>query len=61
MNAVDSEAALLSMQDPVGGPPSFTAITVRHRGTVTFLNMAFERLWEQAQPFEDGCDGGKRA
>lgn len=58
MNAFDSEAALLSMQDPVGGPPSFTAITVRHRGTVTFLNMAFEHLWEQAQPFENADNKG---
>jgi len=52
MNAFDAEAALLSMQDPVGGPPSFTAITIRHRGTVAFLNMAFEHLWEQAKPLD---------
>lgn len=50
MNAFDDEAALLSMQDPVGGPPSFTALTIRHRGTIAFLNMAFEWLWEQGEP-----------
>jgi DNA-binding MarR family transcriptional regulator len=46
----DDEVALLSMQDPVGGPPSFTALSVRHRGTVAFLAMAFERLWEASEP-----------
>jgi len=50
MNAFDNEVVLLSMQDPVGGPPSFTALTIRHRGTVAFLNMAFEHLWEQGEP-----------
>lgn len=53
MNAFDDDAALLSMQDPVGGPPSFTALVIRHRGTVAFLNMAFERLWEQGEPLPD--------
>jgi hypothetical protein len=46
----DDEVALLSMQDPVGGPPSFTALSVRHRGMVAFLAMAFERLWEASEP-----------
>jgi HTH-type transcriptional regulator, sugar sensing transcriptional regulator len=50
MNAFDDAAALLSMQDPVGGPPSFTALAIQHRGTVAFLNMAFEHLWEQGEP-----------
>jgi hypothetical protein len=54
MQAFDDDAALLSMQDPVGGPPSFTALVIRHRGTVAFLNTAFERLWEQSEPFEKG-------
>jgi sugar-specific transcriptional regulator TrmB len=54
MQAFDDSVALLSMQDPVGGPPSFTAIAVRHAGTVAFLNTAFERLWESGEPFEDG-------
>jgi predicted transcriptional regulator len=52
MQAFDEDAALLSMQDPVGGPPSFTALVIRHRGTVAFLNMAFERLWQQSEPFD---------
>jgi len=59
MQAFDDSVALLSMQDPVGGPPSFTAITVRHEGTVAFLNMAFERLWEQSQPYDRKTEAGR--
>lgn len=51
MQAFDDEAALLSLQDPVGGPPSFTAIDIRHKGTVAFLNMAFEQLWQTGEPY----------
>ncbi len=47
----DDEVALLSMQDPVGGPPSFTAIVIRHRGAVALLNLAFEALWAQGAPY----------
>lgn len=50
MNAFDDTAALLSLQDPVGGPPSFTALAIGHRGAVAFLNMAFEHLWQQGEP-----------
>ena len=50
MQAFDDHTALLSMQDPVGGPPSFTVAVIRHPGTVAFLNMAFERLWEGSKP-----------
>ena len=53
MQAFDGEAVLLSMQDPVGGPPAFTALAIRHRGTVALLNMAFERLWETSAPPPD--------
>lgn len=49
MQAFDDEVALLSMQDPVGGPPSFTALAIRHRGTVALLNLAFERLWDEGE------------
>ena len=50
MQAFDDDAVLLSMQDPVGGPPSFTALAIRHRGTVSLLNMAFEQLWAISVP-----------
>jgi HTH-type transcriptional regulator, sugar sensing transcriptional regulator len=53
MQAFDDEVALLSMQDPVGGPPSFTALAVRHRGAVALLNLAFERLWDEGTPYEE--------
>jgi HTH-type transcriptional regulator, sugar sensing transcriptional regulator len=53
MQVFDDEVALLSMQDPVGGPPSFTAVALRHRGAVALLNLAFERLWDEGTPYED--------
>lgn len=53
MQAFDDDTALLSMQDPVGGPPSFTALSIRHRGTVALLNMAFEHLWETSTAFPE--------
>ncbi|MBC8138289.1 MAG: TrmB family transcriptional regulator [Fibrella sp.] len=52
MQAFDDEATMLSLQDPVGGAPSFTAITIRHPGTVAFLNMAFEQLWQTGEPYD---------
>ncbi len=51
MQAFDDESALLSLQDPVGGAPSFTAIAIHHPGTVAFLNMAFEQLWQTGEPY----------
>ncbi len=53
MQAFDDEVALLSMQDPVGGTPSFTALAIRHRGAVALLNLAFERLWDEGSPYEN--------
>jgi HTH-type transcriptional regulator, sugar sensing transcriptional regulator len=50
MQAFDDEAVLVSMQDPAGGQPSFTAVTVHNRGLTAMLNLAFEGLWAQAQP-----------
>jgi hypothetical protein len=51
LQAFDDEVALLSMQDPVGGPPSFTAVAIRHRGAVALLNLAFESLWTEGAPY----------
>lgn len=53
MQAFDDNVVLLSMQDPVGGPPSFTAITIRHHGMVAMMNLAFEQLWEKSEPFQE--------
>lgn len=60
MQAFDDEAALVSLQDPVGGPPSFTAVVVLHRGMVAFLNTAFEALWESSMPFTGSAKGEKK-
>lgn len=53
MQAFDDNVVLVSFQDPVGGPPSFTAIAIRHRGMVTMMNLAFEQLWEKSEPFTE--------
>ena len=56
MQSFDDEVVLVSMQDPAGGPPSFTAVAIRNRGAVAMLNLAFEQLWSQARPFRDFRD-----
>jgi hypothetical protein len=53
LQAFDDEVALLSMQDPAGGPPSFTAVVIHNRGVVSMLNLAFEHLWAAAKPFTE--------
>ncbi len=53
MQAFDDDTVLVSMQDPVGGPPSFTALAIRHRGMVTMMNLAFEQLWSKSEPFTE--------
>ena len=53
MQAFDDEVALLSMQDPAGGPPSFTAVVIRNRGVVAMLGLAFEQLWAGAEPYRE--------
>ncbi|MET0390678.1 MAG: helix-turn-helix domain-containing protein [Polyangiales bacterium] len=53
MQSFDDEVAMLSMVDPVGGPPTFTALAIRHRGAVALLNLAFERLWDAGVPYGD--------
>lgn len=49
MQLFDDELAFISMQDPAGGPPSFTAIAVRNRGVVAMLQLGFETLWAQSR------------
>jgi hypothetical protein len=50
MQAFDDEVVMISMQDPAGGQPSFTAVAVHNRGLVAMLNLAFEHLWAGAKP-----------
>jgi hypothetical protein len=52
MQTFDDEVVLLSMQDPAGGPPSFTAVAIHNRGVVAMLNLAFEGIWADARLFE---------
>jgi sugar-specific transcriptional regulator TrmB len=54
MHAFDGKRALLSLQDPVGGMPSFTAILTHHAGMTEALNITFATLWETAKPFTIG-------
>lgn len=53
MQAFDDEVVLISMQDPVGGQPSFTAVAIHNRGVVAMLNLAFEHLWGTAELFKE--------
>lgn len=53
MQAFDDDVVLSSLQDPVGGPPSFTAIVIRHRGMVAMMNLAFEQLWSKSEPLTE--------
>jgi sugar-specific transcriptional regulator TrmB len=49
-NLYDSRAALLSLQNPVTGTPSFTALCVTHPGFAQALALAFEGLWARGEP-----------
>ena len=51
MQAFDEEVVLISMQDPTGGPPNFTAVVIHNRGAVAMFNLAFEHLWANAGKF----------
>jgi hypothetical protein len=59
MQSFDDEVVLVSMQDPAGGQPSFTAVAIHNRGAVAMLNLAFEYLWSQAQEFETQAESKK--
>lgn len=52
MHAFDGSTALLSLQDPVGGRPSFTAIITHHAGMVEALKITFAALWTNARRYE---------
>ncbi len=54
MQIFDDESVLLSMQDPAGGPPRFTAVVIHNRGVASMLGLAFEHLWQGGEPFSGG-------
>jgi sugar-specific transcriptional regulator TrmB len=49
-NLYDGRVALLSLQDPVTGTPSLTALCVTHPGLAQTLALAFEGLWARGEP-----------
>ena len=51
MHSFDGKKALLSLQDPVGGKPAFTALITHHAGMVEALDVAFEALWGTAKEY----------
>jgi hypothetical protein len=59
MQTFDDGVALVSMQDPAGGQPSFTAVAIHNRGFVAMLNLAFEQLWTLAKPPGVAESGGE--
>jgi hypothetical protein len=48
-NLYDGRIALLSLQDPVTGTPSLTALCVTHPGLAQTLAIAFEGLWARGE------------
>ena len=60
MQAFDDEVVLISMQDPTGGEPSFTAVAIHNRGAVAMFNLAFEHLWANATAPEIPSPNSKR-
>ncbi len=53
VNLYDRRVALLSLQDPVTGMLSLTALCVTHPNFSTFLQGAFENLWNDAEPVSE--------
>lgn len=47
MQLFDGRVTLLSLQDPLAGTPTFTALSVTHTGLANMLQIAFEDLWKQ--------------
>jgi len=46
MQIFDETAVLLFFPDPLAGPPSFQALTIRHPQMLALMNFTFKRLWE---------------
>jgi predicted transcriptional regulator len=50
MQLFDQRVTVLSLQDPLLGTPSFTALTITHPGLAKMLQIAFEDLWQRGTP-----------
>jgi sugar-specific transcriptional regulator TrmB len=49
MNLFDERAALISLQDPLTGQPSITALCITHPSLTRTLKIAFEGLWASGE------------
>ena len=47
MQIFDQRTTLLSLQAPLIGTPSFTALNISHPGLAQMLHIAFESFWQQ--------------
>lgn len=52
MQLFDQKTSLLSLQDPLAGTPSFTALSITHPGLAQVLGLAFEQYWQAGNIFE---------
>lgn len=50
MNLFDGRAALLSLQDPLTGRPSITALCMTHPSLAQTLKKSFEAFWAEGAP-----------
>lgn len=50
MQLFDQRATLLSLQDPLSGTPSFTALSITHAGLASMLQIAFDDFWQRGTP-----------
>jgi len=50
LNLFDARVALLSLQDPLTGAASLTALCVTHPGFAQMMAVAFEGLWARGEP-----------
>lgn len=48
MQLFDDRITLLSLQDPLSGTPSFTALNLTHPGLGKMLKISFEAVWQQS-------------
>jgi sugar-specific transcriptional regulator TrmB len=50
---LDEKIVLFALPDPTAGPAALTTVVVEHAALAVVLKLAFETLWEQAQPYEE--------
>lgn len=53
MTVIDRQTVAFNMPDPVADDSSVTTIVVHHRDLAATLEIAFETLWQKAQPLSE--------